>query len=95
MLSGRQEIYSTCNSLGILDASRKRTEPSLTPDPWAGTVAHTSNKEVEITVTRSKWGETRSLVLELETLMREDRVPHKRLECIIGFLIYVDRTSNE
>ena len=24
--------------------------------------------------------------------MREDRVPQKRLECIIGFLIYVART---
>ena len=24
--------------------------------------------------------------------MREDRVPHKRLECIRGFLIYVVRT---
>ena len=27
----------------------------------------------------------------METLMREDRVPHKRLECIRGFLIYVTR----
>ena len=32
------------------------------------------------------------LVLELETLMREDRVTHKRLECIRGFLIFVART---
>ena len=47
---------STCNSLGIQDAPRKRTEPSLTPGPWAGTVAHTSNKEVAITVTHIKWG---------------------------------------
>ena len=36
-------------------------------------------------------GKTRSLVLELETLMREDRVPHKILECIRGLLIYVAR----
>ena len=36
-------------------------------------------------------GKTRSLVLELETLMREDRVTHKILECIRGFLIYVAR----
>ena len=39
-------------------------------------------------------GKTRILVLELETLMREDRVTHKRLECIRGFLIYVARTFN-
>ena len=37
-------------------------------------------------------GRKRSLVLELETLMREDRVPHTRLECIRGFLIYEART---
>ena len=55
-------------------------------------MAHTSNKEVVITVTQIKWGKTRSLVLELETLMREDRVPHKILECIRGFLIHVART---
>ena len=35
---------------------------------------------------------TRSLVLELDNLMRDYRVPHKRLECIRGFLIYVART---
>ena len=39
------------NSLGIQDASRKRTEPSLTPGPWGGTVAHTPSNEVVITVT--------------------------------------------
>ena len=49
--------------------------------PMAVTLAHTSNKEVAITATHIKWGK-RSLVLELETLMREDRVSHKRLECI-------------
>ena len=33
-------------------------------------------------------GKTRILVLELETLVREDRVTHNRLGCIRGFLIY-------
>ena len=59
---------------------RKRTETSLTPGPWTVTVAHTSNKELVITVTQVKWGKTRILVLELETLMRDYRVPHKILE---------------
>ena len=53
---------------------------------------HTSNKEVSIIVTQVKLVKTRSLVLELETLMREYRLPHKRLECIRGLLIYVART---
>ena len=43
-----------CNSLEIKYASRKRTEPSLTPDPWSGTVEHTSNKEVVTTVIQVK-----------------------------------------
>ena len=90
-MAGSKEIFSTCNSLGIQDASRKRTEPSLTPDPWAVILAHTSNKEVAITATQIKWEKTSSLFLELETLMREDRVLHTRLKCIRGFLIYVAR----
>ena len=85
-------FFSIFNSLGIQDASMKRTEPSLTLGPWAGTVSHTSNKEVEITVNQIKWEKIRSIVLELETLIREDRVPHKILERIRGFLIYVART---
>ena len=48
-------------------------------------MAHTSNKEVEIIFTQVKRGKTRSLVLELETLIREDRVTQKRLECTTGF----------
>ena len=50
-----------------------------------------SNKEVARKATHIKWEKSRSIVLELETLMREDRVPHKILECIRGFLIYVVR----
>ena len=86
-----KRFCSIFNSLGIQDASRKRTEYSLTPGPWAGTVEHTSNKEVAITVTHNKWEKTRSLVQEMEILMREDRVPHKWLECIRGLLLYVAR----
>ena len=36
-------------------------------------------------------GKKRSFVLGLETLMREYRVTHKRLECIRGFIIYMAR----
>ena len=54
-------------------------------------MAHMSNKEVATTVNHSKWEKTRSIVLELETLMREDRVHHNILECIRVFLTYVAR----
>ena len=48
-------FFSICNSLGIQDAPRKRTGPSLNPVPWTGTVAHMSNKEVVIKTTQIKW----------------------------------------
>ena len=44
-------------------------------------------------MTQIKLGKTRSLVLELDILMREYRVPHKRLDCIRGFLIFDVRNS--
>ena len=44
-------------------------------------------------MTQVKWEKMRSLVLELDILMREDGVPHKRLEFIRGFLIYLVTTS--
>ena len=51
-----KRFFSFCNSLGVQDASRKRTEPCLTPGPWERMVAHTSDKEVVITVTQVRWG---------------------------------------
>ena len=79
MLAGSKEIFSICNSLVIQYESRKQTETYITPVPWTGTVAHTSRNEVMITGTEVKWEKMRSLVLELETLMKEDKAPHKRL----------------
>ena len=54
---GRQQrnFVIFVNSLGIQDASRTRNEPSLTLDPWTGTVAHTSSNEVVITMMEVKW----------------------------------------
>ena len=47
-------VSSQQRDFGIQEASRNWTEPSLTPGPRVGTVAHTSNKEVAITVTQIK-----------------------------------------
>ena len=55
-------------------------------------MAHILINEVVITVTEVKWGKMRSVVIDLDMLIREDKVPHKRLECIRGFLIYVTST---
>ena len=58
-----RRFASICTKLGIQDAARKRTEPSATPGPWAGTVVHTNDGEVVGTVTTEKWGKTKSLIL--------------------------------
>ena len=86
-----KRFCAICNSLGIQDASRKRTAPSRTPGPWAGTVIHTKDGVVA-TVTEEKWKKTRGLVEELRDMVDDGSMPHKRLECIRGFLIYVART---
>ncbi|KAL7530331.1 hypothetical protein ACHAXR_005038 [Thalassiosira sp. AJA248-18] len=77
--------------LGIQDASRKRTGPSLDPGPWAGTVVHTKDNVIA-TVTKLKWQKTQALLKEISDMLLDDMIHHKRLEQIRGFLIYVART---
>ena len=86
-----RRFCSICNSLGIQDASRKRTEPSQTPGPWAGTVVHTKDGVVA-TVTSEKWNKTKDLFVELEAMMAQPSMSLVRLQQIRGFLIYVART---
>ena len=64
-----KRFCSIFNSLVIHDAYKKRTEPSLTQGPWAGTMAHTLINEVVIIVTEFKWGKKRCPVLELDIFM--------------------------
>jgi hypothetical protein len=89
-----RRFASFCNSLGIQDAPRKRHGPSLTPEPWAGTVTHTDNNEVTGLVSQAKWDKTKAHIKEMRRLYEEDpkRMPRKTLESIRGFLIYVFRT---
>jgi hypothetical protein len=89
-----RRFCSICSYLGIQDAARKRTTPSQTPGPWAGSVVHTKGEVVAL-VSQKKWDKTKSMVAELKAMLsaREDgKLPHKRLEQIRGFLIYVSRT---
>lgn len=88
-----RRFASICTKLGIQDAARKRTEPSATPGPWAGTVVHTNDGEVVGTVTTEKWGKTKSLIQELESLLlSSEGMPLRRLLSVRGFLNYVVRT---
>lgn len=89
-----RRFCSTCSFHGIQDASRKRTSPSRTPGPWAGSVLHTDGKLVAL-VSQKKWDKMKAMVEELESMLKsraDGKVSHKRLEQIRGFAIYVSRT---
>jgi hypothetical protein len=55
---------SGCSRRGIQDASRKRTSPTETPGPWAGTVTHTEGGSVLGMVSQEKWDKTKRLIDE-------------------------------
>ncbi len=79
--------------LGIQDALRKRTIPSLMAGAWTGSIAQTSNGRMIVTCTEEKWKRARDYVLEIQATVRGD-LPfnHKVLEQQRGFLVYLART---
>ena len=77
-----------CARLGVQDASWKRTSPSETPGPRAGTVTHTNGGQVCGMVSQEKW-EKKLLIRELSRMLEQDFLPLQRLLVIRGFLIYV------
>jgi len=89
---GARAYGAGCTRLGVQDASRKRTTPTHTPGPWAGTVTHTDGGEVIGMVSQEKWDRTKALVQELSDLVSKPPLPLHRLLQIRGFLIYVVRT---
>jgi hypothetical protein len=87
-----QAYGAGCTRRGVQDASHKRTSPSQTPGPWAGTVTHTDRGRVYGMVSQEKWNKTKCLIAELEEMVALDCLPLTRLLQIRGFLIYVVRT---
>ena len=81
-----------CSRRGVQDASRKRTSPSDTPGPWAGTVTHTTGGRVLGMVSQGKWDKTKLLIAELGDMIPKGPLPLQRLLEIRGFLMYVVRT---
>ena len=86
-----RRFSSICAKLGIQDAARKRTEPSQTPGPWAGSIMHTVDSLTSM-VSQKKWDKVKSIVRELDHFSTQLKVPRNRLEIIRGFLNYVART---
>jgi hypothetical protein len=86
------ELAKIMAKLGIQDAARKRTEPSVTPGPWAGSVVHTDGSEVTLLVSEKKWEKTQMVVRELHEKASSPTMNRKALERIRGYLTYVSRT---
>jgi hypothetical protein len=84
--------WTGCTRRGVQDASRKRTSPSQTPGPWAGTVMHMDGGRIRGTVSQEKWEKTKSLIAEMAAMVECDHLPLGRLLQIWGFLMYVVRT---
>ena len=83
------EFSKVMVKLGLQDAAQKRTEPSVTPGPWAGSVVHTDASEVTLLVSDKKWEKTQQIVNELAVRAEAVEIDRKSLERIRGFLIYV------
>ena len=59
------QVDALCARFGVQDKATKRTFPSPTPGPWAGTLAHINWREVAGMVLGPKWVKTQALIGEL------------------------------
>ncbi len=79
--------------LGIQDALRKRTAPSLCAGAWAGTLVHADKEEVAVSVTQEKWDRARTYLYQMQEQLKQDNwFDFKTLEKQRGFLVYLTRT---
>ncbi len=78
---------SGCSRRGIQDASRKRTSPTDSPGPWAGTVTRTEGGSLVGLVSQEKWDKTKGLIKELIDMLGTGPLPLQRMLEIRGFLM--------
>ena len=75
---------------GIQDAAQKRRDVSQTPGAWAGSVVHTTDSSVTMTVEQTKWDKTKVKLKWVSGRLDEGPdVEYKPLERVRGFLNYV------
>jgi hypothetical protein len=98
------KVAKTCAWLGLQDSARKRREPSKEPGAWAGTVMWATAVDVKKMVTQERWDKTKTKLDwiwracqgerggDIESACPAENIPHKKLESIRGFLVYVART---
>jgi hypothetical protein len=77
---------------GCQDAMRKRRAPDLFPGAWAGSVIDATGGSVHKMVSKERWEKVRKHVTNLKTWSNQSNIPHKELEKVRGFLVYVSLT---
>jgi len=77
---------------GCQDAARKRRNSSQTPGAWAGACVEATTEGVYKTVSQERWDKTKQHLEQIETWLEDGTLPHKELERIRGFLVYVSLT---
>jgi hypothetical protein len=86
-------VASILNSLGLQDAARKRRDGSQTPGAWAGSIVHTSDGVVSISVSQERWDKAKVILAWVNNhLQSGSDIPFKPLESHRGCLIYIVRT---
>jgi hypothetical protein len=88
-----RRIASLMNWLGIQDAARERRDPSRTPGAWAGSIVHTEDGVITVSVSQERWDKAKGIISWIEAEMSEsDNIDFKLLESYRGFLVYLTRT---
>ena len=90
-----RKLSATLQFLGIQEAARKRTSPTLNANAWAGCVAKTDGL-VSKSIAQAKWDKAKLLIAELRSCIgTEDHpglIPHKFLEKKRGYFNHVGIT---
>jgi hypothetical protein len=62
VLAGGEEGREYVNFLGIQEAPRKCRPGSMTPGPWAGSMAYTNKGEVRVLIAKKKGEKGKGIV---------------------------------
>lgn len=78
--------------MGLQDAARKRHTPSMEPGPWAGSIVHTHEGQVIITISRDRWIKAQGMILWIHDRVTANEPLDHKLEQYRGYLIYISQT---
>jgi len=85
-----RRVASRLNWLGLQDAARKRRDPSLTPGPWAGSIIHSDEGVITVSVGQDCWDKAKEMIKEIKgSIECSDALEHSKLESCCGYLIYL------